>query len=114
MGAAPNQISATSKVILGYLVTNLLTYLSARGIITSDQVGPIGQWLIEGAPLVIALGHSAYVWWNTRKAAQIARVDSMPDSHVVTSDAAVKAEVPGVTLSPVTPTVANVTVQKAA
>lgn len=93
----PGQISAPARIAIGYVITNALTYAAARGWISSDQVGPVGSWLLEGLPFVLAAAHTAYTYWNNRMPAQVARVQAMPGVQVVTTSQAVKDAVPEAT-----------------
>lgn len=94
----PQQISGTVRVAAGYLITNGLTYIAAKGLIPADQIGPIATWILEGLPFFLGAAHAAFSYWNNRRSAQVARVDSMQGAHVIVTDQATKDAVPSVTL----------------
>lgn len=92
------QVSATTRLVIGYAASNLCTFLLAKGLITADMVGPLGEWLVGATPFIIAVVHGSYVWWNSRKVAKVTAVQAMDGVQVSTTSPALATAVPGVTL----------------
>lgn len=110
-GTDPSPISAPTRMIAGYAITNGLTYLAAKGYITADQIGPLGSWLLEGLPFVIVIAHGIYLFVTTTKAALVSRVQNMKKVNVVTTDKTLSA-VPGITTADPQASTISVTVPK--
>ncbi len=97
----PLQTGGALRIILGYAVTNLVTWLIAHGLVLASSAGPLTDALITVVSvLAVGAAHIAYSMYASRTSALATTVAASPNLSVTTPDAAIAAAIPGVTLDP--------------
>lgn len=96
-----DQTGRALPVLIGYAVS----YAVGKGWLTTADAPVVIDFLEQLAVPLLAAAHVVWIFYNNRKAAKVAQVQAMPDMQVVTTSAAIKAEIPDVLKVPPTKTV---------